>query len=334
MSTVLTLEDLEALKQRQQLSYAKKGLLFGILSGVFWGLDGVLLGISIAMVPFSDTSLAIYLAPLVGACMHDGFAAFWLFLYNLFTGRSRELLRTLRSRSGIIVAFAALLGGPFAMSGYLLGIQLAGTAHTLAITAMYPALGTVFAMIFLKERVSLRAWIGIVTCILGSFIVGYTPPAGDAHPHFYWGIAFALLPTIGWSLEGVISTYVMDLLDPQVAINIRQGTSFFVYLVGVLPMIGGLLLFKEALILPSAQMLLLTALAGSVSYLFWYKAMNMTGVGRAMALNITYALWSIIFGYFLTDLKLTTPLVCGAVTITLGALLVLANPKELVNLRN
>lgn len=324
------------LKSEQKLAHAKKGLFFGALSGIFWGLDGVLLGIALAMSPFTDSALnnAIFVAPLVGACLHDGFAAFWLFLYNLFSGRGKEILRSLRTKPGIIICFAALFGGPIAMSGYLLGIQLAGTAYTLSITAIYPALGTIFAMIFLKEKVPLRAWVGIIACIIGSFVVGYTPPEGGEHPHFYLGLALALLPTLGWALEGVIVTYAMDLLDPAAAINIRQATSFIVYLVGVLPAIGGFIIFRDAIIAKSGATLLLTALIGAASYLSWYKAMNMTGVGRAMALNITYAIWSIVFGVLLTNLKLTPNLIIGSIIITIGALLVMANPKELINLRN
>ncbi|MBF0315435.1 MAG: DMT family transporter [Oligoflexia bacterium] len=320
-------------QEQKIIAYAKRGLLYGALSGAFWGLDGVLLGIAMTMLPFTSPELAIYVAPLVGACLHDGLAALWLSLLNLSTGRGREIFRSLMTKPGLIVCFAALLGGPLAMSGYLLGIQFAGTAYTLSITAIYPALGTIFAMIFLKERVSLRAWIGIITCIIGSFVVGYTPPEGGVSPHFYMGILFALIPTIGWSLEGVISTYVMDLLDPSIAINIRQATSFVVYLLAVMPLIGGLIVFKSALLATSGAVILLTALVGSISYLFWYKAMNMTGVARAMCLNITYALWGIVFGYFLTDLKLTPTLIIGAIIITIGALLVVANPKELLNLR-
>jgi drug/metabolite transporter (DMT)-like permease len=326
----------------KKLQHAKQGLLWGALSGAFWGLDGVLLGITITLAPFiiSTNNESLLLIPMTSACLHDGFAALWLTLYNLKTGRIKEITRSLRIRAGKIVALAALFGGPLAMTGYLLAIQWAGAAYTMAITAIYPALGTFLAIFFLKEKMSLRALIGIALCIVGSFIVSYTPPQSDAFPHFYWGILCALVPTFGWALEGVISTYAMDVLDPAVAINIRQSTSFLVYSLIVIPIGLGLKGFSLILntlsthIMGSGILLLFTGLIGATSYLFWYRSMNMTGVGRAMALNITFALWSIVFGFFLTDLKITMTLVLGALVITSGALLVMANPKELVNLRN
>lgn len=43
--------------------------------------------------------------------------------------------------------------------------------------------------------------------------------------------------------------------------------------------------------------------------------MNMAGVSRAMALNITYALWGVLFGALFTDVEITRSLVIGAAAI-------------------
>lgn len=256
----------KAMQTAQKLSHAKKGLFFGVLSGATWGLDGVILGMALAMAPFTD-GISLYAGAMAGACMHDGFAGFWIFLYNLFTGRWKEYGRTLRTRPGMIVCIGALFGGPIGMTGYLLGINMAGASYSLAITAMYPAIGAILAVFILKEKITPRVWMGIATCILGAIIVGGLT--------MFWG-AFA------------------------------QNAVWFMAAAG---------------------------LAGGFSYVMWYRALNTTGVGRAMALNITYALWAIVFGYFLTDLQLTANLIGGACVITFGTILVVANPKELLNLR-
>jgi len=74
------------------------------------GLDGVILGIGTAMAPFTGGA-SLYAAPLAGAALHDGFAGFFLFFYNLFTGKWREYIRTLATKPGLIVCLAALFGG-------------------------------------------------------------------------------------------------------------------------------------------------------------------------------------------------------------------------------
>jgi drug/metabolite transporter (DMT)-like permease len=73
---------------------------------------------------------------------------------------------------------------------------------------------------------------------------------------------------------------------------------------------------------------------GGFSYVYWYRALNMTGVARAMALNVTYALWGVLFGFLFTEVSITGYLVAGAASIAIGAILVSANPRELFRLRD
>ena len=323
----------QQLQTAHELSHAKKGLFFGMLAGATWGLDGVILGIALAMAPFTGAAAA-FAAPLAGACLHDGFATFGIFFYNLFTGRWKEYGRTLKTRPGLIVIMGALFGGPVAMTGYLFGINMAGASYSLAITAMFPAVGAVLAVFILKEKITPRVWAGIAITIAGAIIVGWVPPESGAYPNFYLGLGLSLLATFGWAMEGVLSAYGMDMVDPDIAIGIREAASFFVYLFAILPLAAGLTLFWEAFSHQVIWYLLVAGLCGGLSFVTWYRALNMTGVGRAMALNVTYALWSIVFGYFITDLEITMNLIVGAVVITLGTILVVANPKELINLRS
>ena len=39
--------------EARELSHAKRGIGWGLLSGATWGLDGVILGIGTAMAPFT-----------------------------------------------------------------------------------------------------------------------------------------------------------------------------------------------------------------------------------------------------------------------------------------
>lgn len=53
-----------------------------------------------------------------------------------------------------------------------------------------------------------------------------------------------------------------------------------------------------------------------------------------MALNITYALWGVLFGALFTDVEITRSLVIGAAAIFVGMFLVIGNPRDIINLRN
>lgn len=55
----------------------RKGLVSGITSGALWGLDTVLTGVILRMVPFIETPEAIFLAPFISAFLHDMFSSLW-----------------------------------------------------------------------------------------------------------------------------------------------------------------------------------------------------------------------------------------------------------------
>ncbi|MBP1761149.1 MAG: putative rane protein [Firmicutes bacterium] len=326
---------IDKILQQQEGSFAKKGIGWGLLAGLGWGLDCTLMGMALGMAPLAG-GISLFAAPLVGSCLHDGFAALWIFLKNFVDGRWRDYLRTLRTRPARFILIGSFLGGPIGMSCNLLAIYFAGASYTTAITAAYPAIGALLGAIFLKEKISRRVWVGIFTAILGSFVVGYVPPAGDQYPHFYLGIGLAAVAALGWAMEGVFSTYGMDLVDSDIAIGIRQLASFIVYFFVVLPIAGSVAykILLESLTSPVFLFIAGIAMVGSISYTSWYRAMNMTGVGRAMGLNVTYALWSVLFGWLLVNLTITPNLLAGVILICIGTILTIGSPKDLVNLRS
>lgn len=321
--------------QNRELNYAKKGIISGLIAGGAWGLDGVLMGMVLVLAPFKYNT-SIFIVPLVGACLHDGFAALWIFINNLINGKWRDYIRTLKTKPGKIIIVAAVLGGPVGMSANLIAIYFSGASYTAAITAVYPAIGAVFGLIFLKEKITVRIWIGIILSILGSFIVGFSPPKNYIYPFFYLGIGFAVIAAVGWALEGVISTYGMDLVDSDIAIGIREAISFIIYVVVIMPIYGhsGYKLILNSLLTISGLYIALIALIGGISFLSWYRAMNSTGVTRAMGLNVTFALWSVFFGWLLNGLQISMNLIVGVVIISFGTILTIDNPKNLVNLRS
>lgn len=318
---------------RLKLAYAKKGLTLAAVSGLCWGLGGVLLSLGLERAPF-NSGATIYSGVLVGGALNDGLGAIYLLLFNVVTGRRRELFRTLKTRPGRLVCLAALFGGPLAMGGYLMGIRLAGPCYAMGISALYPVFGSLLAVAVLKERITPRGWLGIVCCVTGAIIMGYVAPTGNGYPHFHLGVGLALLAALGWGVEGVISTCGMEMVDPAVAITIRQATSSIISLIAVFPLIAGFPLLATALAtFASLGILAGAALVGAVSYLCWYRAFGMCGVGRTMALNMTYFIWGIIFARIFTDVRITTNLLAGAAVIALGSILVVATPGEIVSLR-
>lgn len=325
--------DVAAAQQSRDLDFARKGLLWALLSGVLWGFDGVMLGMILGSPLLSDPALWL-LAPATVAAMSDVCGALCLLAGNAAGGRWKELLRTLRSRPARTVALGGLCGGPLGMTAYLLAIKFAGSAYVMPITALYPAVASVLARIFLKERIATRAWFGMFLCIAGAAAIGWAAPEGQAGPGFYLGVLLALVATLGWGAEGFLATSGMDLLDPVVALNVRQLVSGLTYLVVVLPLAGGYGLLLPLLTHPAGAAVAGVAVLTAISYVSWYRGLNMTGVSRAMAMNVTYSLWGIMFSALFTGLVLTANLTAGAALITVGMIMVVGNPRNMAQLRN
>ena len=127
-------------------------MYYGLLSGILWAVDTVILGVALGMSPYVDSAQASF----ASAFMHDFFAAAVLLVMMAQKGRLKDTLEAAKTKSGRVVMLGALLGGPIGMSGYLAAINTIGPGYTAAISAFYPAVGSLLAWLLLKEKMNLK----------------------------------------------------------------------------------------------------------------------------------------------------------------------------------
>ena len=135
---------------------------YGLLSGILWAVDTVILGVALGMSPYVDSAQASF----ASAFMHDFFAAAILLVMMGRKGRLRDTLEAAKTKSGRVVMLGALLGGPIGMSGYLAAINAIGPGYTAAISAFYPAVGSLLAWILLKEKMNLNQFIALIVALV------------------------------------------------------------------------------------------------------------------------------------------------------------------------
>ena len=328
--------------EQHRLAHVKKGIALALASGLVFSIGGIFSDNASSCAPFDRPDYRL-LAPLFMAFLHDCSAACWTTLHNARTGRLGEVWWSLRSKPGRYVIAGAIFGATLGMGGYMLGLALAGAAHTLPITSLYPGVASVLAIVVLKERVSRRAAFGLVFCVAGACLVGYVPNAETSGPFFHLGILCAALAALGWGLEGVFAAKGMDFLEPAVALNIYYIVSLILYATVIVPCATALALpagaslpgiAYEFLSSKGAALVVIAGFFGSCSYLGWYHSISIIGVSRAMALNISYALWGVMLASFFTEVAITGTLVAGALVIFAGMVFVIGNPKEMLNLRS
>lgn len=301
---------------------------YGLTSGALWGLDTVILGIALLMIPFLGSPDAA----IASAVLHDAACALILLVYMGFRGRLKDTLAAARTSSGKAVMGGALLGGPIGMTGYLIAINNIGPGYTAIISSFYPAVGTFLAFVFLKERMKPRQLVALMIALMGVIAIGYSSSTAEVPGSAWVGVLAALLCVVGWGSEAVILAWGMrdDKVDNETALQIRETTSALTYIFIVAPIFGVVGFTFKATVTPAMAVLGLAALAGTVSYLFYYKAIDTVGASRGMALNISYAAWAVIFGLLLMGTVPGVIEVLACIVILVGTVLA-ASPdwKEL-----
>lgn len=302
---------------------------YGLLSGILWGLDTVILGIALTQIGALSVEESAIIAPFVSTFLHDLFSAIWMFIYSAIRGQLGKLLAALKTRNGKVIMLGAILGGPVGMTGYTLAIGYIGPGYTAVISSIYPAVGALLASLFLKEKFRGRQWAGLILAIGAIIALSYTS-ANDVN-HFLLGLAFAFLSVIGWAGEGVVSAYGMrdeDVGDEQ-AIIIRQATSALIFALLILPVASAWgAAFRIGSDFSIMKYIVAAGLAGGFSYLFYYRSIHKIGVGKSMALNITYSAWAVLFDFLFLGNKprLLSLFICALIIV--GAIIAAYEKEE------
>ncbi|MDU1527342.1 MAG: DMT family transporter, partial [Gemella haemolysans] len=195
----------------------------------------------------------------------------------------------------------------------LYAVKYIGSGLTSSITAIYPAVSVILAVIFLKNKVSSKTIIGIALIIVGIFIQSYKSEQVES---FYLGFMFALICAIAWGSESVLSSYAMkNNLNELETLLIRQVTSFLAYLVIIL--FNGLGI-ETSLDVKFGGLIVFFVVSNMVSYILYYMAINRLEPAKATGLNVSYVVWTIIFSMIFVGLAVNVQLVVTSLIIILG----------------
>jgi len=308
-------------------------MIAGIIAGITWAFETIILGIALAMTPFVSTEQAVVLAPFASTFLHDAFSAIWACAYNGIRGNLPDVVKAIKTRSGKFVALASVIGGPVGMTGYVLSVNNMGASIGAVASAIFPAIGAVLAYFFLKEEMQWYRWVFLILSLLGVYGLSYSPELNITN--FWLGFAGTLMCAFGWGIEAVIIAKCVqdDAVTDEIALQIRQTTSALVYGILILPLMKGwgftVSLFSgTGMLIPTIAV---AALFATASYLFYYRAISQIGASKAMALNISYSAWAVVLSViFFHDMSLLNPItiLCTIAVLVFG-ILAAADYKEL-----
>ena len=292
--------------------------------------------------PFATVIIAMSLLALV-----DFMAGIFSLIINMITGRGiTEYKRLAKVKVSWMMLLAAFAAGPFATGCMMASSNFCGVTYTMIIMSITPAVVAIVGRIVFKENLNARVILGIVVVVAGILVTSYVPPEGASN--FYLGILLAAMAPIGFTAEGMLSTYAGDLIDPITGCGfyrclcsgilgavvvtvlgaIYGDPSFAWQVIGTVLTHGNILIW-----------IVLAAVSAAISYNTTYIAYNACGPTRTQAIVNTTSIWSIPIGFLLAALgilpySLTWIGVVGAVLVVIGITLVVAKPSELTKLRD
>lgn len=286
----------------------KTGISFGLFSGLFWGL-----GLTISAYIFSLYNVS----PFVVAFVHDFISIFILAVILLIKYKKIDF-KIFTNIRNISVIIGALLAGPIGMQCNLYAVKYIGGGLTSSITAVYPAVSVILAIVFLKHKVSKKTIVGIALIIAGIFAQSYTSEQVNS---FYIGFLFALICAVAWGSESVLSSYAMsNNLTEIETLLIRQVTSFLAYLVIVL--FNGFSV-SEVADIKLGGLIFIFVLSNMVSYIAYYMSINRLKPAKATGLNVSYVVWTVVFSAIFLGIGLSALVIVTSLIIMLGVYIII-----------
>ena len=300
-------------------------LLYGVFAGIFWALETVTLSAALKRASFPAAGAMAFVAPFISTFLHDLFSAVWIGGFNTIKGKPFGAFRALGTKGGKRIALAALAGGPVGMTGYVLAVNSLGSSLGAIASAVYPAIGAVLAYFVLKEKLQWYRWIFLLLTLCGVYGLSFTP--GVEIENYLLGAVGALACAFGWGAEAVILAKGMGggEVTHAFALQIRQSTSASVYAAVLLPVF----LIKRGAFTETKfeqsffALIALAALCATVSYLCYYRAITSIGAAKAMALNVTYSAWAVVFTVLICkddSMLRPLPICCTVLVIVCGLL--------------
>ncbi len=282
-----------------------RGALYGITAASIWGSMYVVSDFVLHVVPpFTLLTLRIALGLAV------------LLPLSLRQGQSLPGRRGLRSLLAVgVVGLGVSLGAQF------LGTDLSTAVNGALVTSASPAFVVLFAVLLLRERLTLQRLAAIVLSSAGVLII-LDPASADFASDTFTGDVFLALAAVTWGLYSVLVRRV----------TLRDATPAL--MVTVVALIGGLLVSIPASILELSQrpigamsveivlgILYLGIVSTALALLLWNRAFSLVPATIASLFFFAQPLAGALLAALFLGQRMTATLWLGGILIALGVLL-------------
>lgn len=339
----------QALYDKKQMSMVKFGLVIAFGGAM---CNSVLQNFNVAATStlegdFSESLLSVFFMSILTLGICEFFGGIFTITWNSMRGVPlTEYLRNWNVKSSRMILLSALIATPIATTFSVVAISLCGSTYANCIIGLAPVVAATAGVFILHEKISKRAWCGIILSILGATMATLGPP--ENVEHFMLGIFIAMICPIAFAAEAIIGTHVTEVTDPTLSCPMYRmcasgvmATTIAILgaaVTGHASWIG--LLFGLIFASPKCMLFMLcTSLAMMIQYNTAYQAYTYVGASKSEAILWTGTFWTIPVGFLMSaahilPYQVTGMGIVGAVIVVIGIILVVGKPSELFNLRS
>lgn len=224
---------------------------------------------------------------------------------NIFT-RNKLTINILRASSGFL-----------SMTMWFYAVSMIPIADAVSISFIVPSLTTIFAIIFLKEKINIKNWISIIIGFIGVLII--------IRPGFKeFNIAYLLMIVSAcfWAISNILTKILSASQQP---INV---VAYLTTIMTILSVPFGVF-YIQPLTIFSIFLLIAMAIISNLSYFLLSKSYSKADLSIVQPFDFTRLIFSALIGYFIFDEKVDLLTIIGSLIILCGLLIAL--PKKNIN---
>ncbi len=220
------------------------------------------------------------------------------------------------------------IGGALAFLLFFSGLKFTTGGRAAFIHKTLPVYITIFAVLFLKEKMTIKQIFALIIMLSGLFILTsspITPTSLWSNPSL--GDLLIIVATILWAVENIIARHAMIKGESNFVVTFARMFIGFVFLFLSIPLLGKMdLLFNLTLEQTTNIMISTVILLGYV--LFWYWSIKYINVSKASTILLLSPVISLILGVLILNEPVPIDQLMGSTLILIGAYFVVKIKSE------
>ena len=244
------------------------------------------------------------------------FASMIMFIYTKFKNIDLKLAK--KDLAAVLVLGGLCYSGQ--AFGFFQALHYLSVGVTTLILYTFPVFVTIMAIYFLKERITRKTIIALLSALIGVFLIVYS----NGIEVNLKGVAFIMASSFIYSIYITLSKITVKNVDPRtMGVYVMLSAAFTFFMIGTSTGALQINLTLKLFLLS----LLLALIPTVIAIVTFFKGLELIGASRASIISTFEPLVAVIFGFLLLGETLSIAQILGGIMI-LTSVLILKKEKQ------